>query len=39
VAIVTRTAHWYTGGEELVPVRWVFVEDLTGTSQRVLLHD
>jgi len=33
VAVVTGTAHWYKGGEGLVPVRWVFVEDLTGTHR------
>jgi DDE superfamily endonuclease len=33
VAAVTGTGHWYKGGEGLVPVRWVFVEDLTGTPR------
>lgn len=33
VAIVTGTSHWYKAGEGLVPVRWVFVEDLTGTHR------
>lgn len=33
VAVVTGTAHWYHGGEGLVLVRWVFVEDLTGTHR------
>jgi hypothetical protein len=33
VAVVTGTDHWYKGGEGLVPVRWVFVEDLTGTHR------
>lgn len=31
VAVVTGTAHWYKGGAGLVPLRWVFVEDRTGT--------
>jgi hypothetical protein len=33
VAVVTGTGHWYKGGNGLVPVRWVFVEDLTGTHR------
>jgi hypothetical protein len=33
VAIVTGTGHWYKGGEGLVPVRWVFVHDCTGTHR------
>jgi hypothetical protein len=33
VAVVTGTGHWYKGGEGLVPIRWVFVEDLTGTHR------
>lgn len=33
VAVVTGTAHWYKSGEGLVPVRWVFVEDQTGTHR------
>lgn len=33
VAVVTSTAHWYKAGEGLVPIRWVFVEDLTGTHR------
>lgn len=33
VAVVTGTAHWYKAGEGLVCVRWVFVEDLTGTHR------
>jgi hypothetical protein len=31
VAGVTGTAQWYKGGEGLVAVRWVFVEDMAGT--------
>ena len=26
-------AHWYKGGEGLVPIRWVFVHDLQGTHR------
>lgn len=33
VAVVSGTAHWYKGGQGLVPVRWVLVEDLTGTHR------
>jgi hypothetical protein len=33
VAVVTGTAHWYKGGEGLVAVRWVFVEDVSGTHR------
>jgi hypothetical protein len=33
VAAVTGTGHWYKAGEGLVPVRWVFVHDLTGTHR------
>ena len=33
VAVVTGTGQWYKGGEGLVPVRWVFVRDLTGTHR------
>ncbi len=33
VAIVTGTGHWYKSGAGLVPVRWVFFEDLTGTHR------
>lgn len=33
VAVVTRTGHWYKAGHGLVPLRWVFVEDLSGTHR------
>jgi hypothetical protein len=33
VATVTGTGHWYKSGRGLVPIRWVFVEDLTGTHR------
>ena len=29
----TGTGHWYKGGCGLVPVRWVFVKDATGTHR------
>lgn len=33
VAVVTGVGHWYKAGEVLVAVRWVFVQDLTGTHR------
>jgi DDE superfamily endonuclease len=33
VAVVTGTGHWYKAGQGLVEVRWVFVQDLTGTHR------
>jgi hypothetical protein len=33
VEVVTGTACWYKGGRPLVPVRWVFVHDLSGTHR------
>jgi hypothetical protein len=33
VATVTGTGHWYKSGCGLVPVRWVFVADLSGTHR------
>src|SRR5262249_2245107 len=33
VAVVSRRAHWYKTGQGLVPVRWVFVHDCTGTQR------
>jgi hypothetical protein len=33
VEVVTGSGHWYRGGQGLVPVRWVFVHDLTGTHR------
>jgi hypothetical protein len=33
VEIVTGTGHWHKSGRGLVPVRWVFVHDLTGTHR------
>lgn len=33
VAVVTGTSHWYKAGHGLVPLRWVFVADLSGTHR------
>jgi DDE superfamily endonuclease len=33
VEVVSGTGHWDTGGQGLVPVRWVFVHDLSGTHR------
>jgi hypothetical protein len=33
VAVVTCTGHWFKAGRGLVPIRWVFVEDRTGTHR------
>jgi hypothetical protein len=33
IAVVSGTGLWYRAGEGLVPVRWVFVQDLTGTHR------
>ncbi len=33
IAVVTETAHWYKAGQGLVPVRWVYVRDRTGTHR------
>ena len=33
VEAATGTGHWYKGGCGLVPVRWVFVKDTTGTHR------
>jgi hypothetical protein len=33
VETATGTGHWYKGGCGLVPVRWVFVRDATGTHR------
>jgi len=33
VAVVTGTGQWYKSGRGLVPLRWVFVADLTGTHR------
>ncbi len=40
VEVVTGSGWWYKGGRPLIPVRWVFVRDRTGTHRdEVLLHD
>ncbi|KAF0168385.1 MAG: transposase family protein [Limisphaerales bacterium] len=33
IAVVTATGHWYKAGRGLVPVRWVYVRDRTGTHR------
>lgn len=33
IAVVTGTGHWYKAGRGLVPVRWVYVRDRTGTHR------
>lgn len=33
VEAATGAGHWYKGGAGLVPVRWVFVKDTTGTHR------
>lgn len=33
IEVVSGTGHWYKAGEGLVPIRWVFVHDLTGTHR------
>ena len=33
VAIVSGTGHWYKTGHGLVAVRWVFVQDVTGSHR------
>jgi hypothetical protein len=33
IEVVTGTGNWYHRGEDLVPLRWVFVHDLTGTHR------
>jgi hypothetical protein len=33
VEILEGTGHWYKAGQTLVPVRWVFVRDQTGTHR------
>ncbi|MFH0981549.1 MAG: transposase [Planctomycetota bacterium] len=33
VEVVSCTGHWYKNGEGLVPLRWVFVHDCTGTHR------
>jgi DDE superfamily endonuclease len=33
IEVVTGTGSWYRSGEDLVPLRWVFVHDRTGTHR------
>jgi DDE superfamily endonuclease/Archaeal putative transposase ISC1217 len=34
VEVVSGTGHWYKSGQGLVEVRWVFVQDVTGTHRQ-----
>jgi hypothetical protein len=34
VAVVSSIGHWYKGGEGLVSIRWVYVQDRTGTHRQ-----
>lgn len=38
VAVVSRVGWWYQAGSGLVQVRWVFVQDLTGTHRDEYLY-
>lgn len=38
VECVSEAAHWYKGGEGLVPVRWVYVHDVQGTHRDDYLY-
>jgi Archaeal putative transposase ISC1217 len=38
VAVVSAVGWWYKAGVGLVPVRWVFVHDLTGTHRDDYLY-
>jgi hypothetical protein len=38
VELTSGTGHWYKGGGGLIPVRWVFVGDLTGTHRDEYLY-
>src|SRR3990172_82795 len=33
IEVVSGTGHWYKAGDGLVPIRWGFVHDLTGTHR------
>ena len=33
ISVVTELGHWYRAGHGLVPVRWVYVHDRTGTHR------
>jgi uncharacterized protein YerC len=33
ISVVTAMGHWYKAGRGLVPVRWVYVRDRTGTHR------
>jgi len=38
VEVVSGTGHWYKAGQGLVPVRWVYVHDVTGTHRDEYLY-
>jgi hypothetical protein len=38
VTAATGTGHWYKAGRGLVPVRWVYVHDRTGTHRDEYLY-
>lgn len=38
IAVVSATGHWYKSGRGLVPVRWVYVRDRTGTHRDEYLY-
>lgn len=38
VAVVSGVGHWYKGGQGLVAVRWVYVQDRTGTHRDDYLY-
>jgi DDE superfamily endonuclease len=38
VEVVSGLGHWYKGGVGLVPVRWVYVHDLSGTHRDEYLY-
>ena len=38
VDVATGTGHWYKGGTGLIPVRWVYVQDRTGTHRDDYLY-
>lgn len=38
VELVSGIGHWYKAGQGLVPIRWVFVHDLSGTHRDEYLY-
>ena len=33
IEVITETGNWFKSGKGLVPIRWVYVKDLTGTHR------